>query len=62
MGVEHEASEWCWCRPRVVNQVYAMTVVHRDIEPPHWMAQRRFAGGEAYDGSGCAAAWRQLYP
>jgi len=39
-----------------------MLIVHRDIEPPHWMAGRRFAGGEAYEDSGCAAEWRNIIP
>jgi hypothetical protein len=62
MTVEHEMWHWCWCRPRIINDVHTMTVVHRDVDPPHWLSDRRFAGGSEYEDSGGAAEWRHLIP
>jgi hypothetical protein len=62
MAMEHAANAWCWCRPKVKDQGTHMAIIHNKVDPPHWMAQRNFAGGREYEDSGCAAGWFNVYP
>jgi hypothetical protein len=60
---EHEASIWCWCRPKIVDAIVGTMIVHRDIDPSV-LAVRYLWGGEALapDDGLHATPWWNEYP
>lgn len=56
---EHEEGLWCWCRPKIVDEGYAMSVTHRNI-PASSLAERIITVSGESDGD--AADWQHRGP